>query len=132
MQPTWRSSWRWGRRREPVTIINELKKVHQVLGVASEIMHNLGIPRKNLLEGINVGLPVWDPPPELPPGPPDEALVARVQEAQGMAANEERRAFEKVLGTYRKISQGEPRQPAQVPGRRQEPVQPAQRKEVPR
>ena len=113
-----------------MTVIAQLKGIHAVLGGITVLMHNLGIPRKQLLEALNVGLPAWDPPPELPPGPPDEALVARVQEAQGMAANEERRAFEKVVGTYRKVVGGEPRQPAEVPGRRQEPPQPVPRKEV--
>jgi len=107
-----------------MAIIQQLKNLNAVFGFMNGIAHSLGVTPKQLTEMVSVGLPAWDPPEPRPPEPPDEALVARVQEAQGMAALQEQRAFEKAMQTWRKVRDGQPREPAQFPGRRQEPLQP--------
>ncbi len=104
-----------------MAIIGQLKGINRIFGFLNVIGNSLGVPGKGLLEDVMVGLPQWDPPEPRPPEPPDEALVARVKEAQGMAAQQEQRAFEKAMQTWRKVRDGQRREPAEVPGRRQEP-----------
>ena len=48
-----------------------------------------------------------------------------------MGTLEERRAFDKVTETWRKVKRGEPPQPAQFPGRRETSTPPPE-KEKPR
>ena len=82
-----------------MAIIQQLKNLNAVFGFMNGIAHSLGVTPKQLTEMVSVVLPAWDPPEPRPPEPPDEALVARVQEAQGMAALQEQRAFEKAMQT---------------------------------
>ena len=98
-------------------IIQELKGLYRVAGALSEIKHALGLPRKQILESVMIGLPVWDPPEEKPPLPPDQAAVDRVKGVIGVSSLQERRSFDKVMQSWRQIIDGQPPQPAPVPRR---------------
>lgn len=94
-----------------MAIIRELKGLWGVAGTLREITDQLNRPTKALRELVNIGLPEWDPPPPAPPLPPDLVTVQRVQEVIAMGTVEERNAFNRVIGQWRKITTGEPREP---------------------
>jgi hypothetical protein len=112
-----------------MAIIRVLKGINGIAGWGNIITNPLGSPLKSLREAVMIGLPSWDPPPPKPPSPPDYELAARVQEAIGMGSQQEKAAFDKAMQTWRNIRDGQPRQPADVPGRRELPpaAQPAKK-----
>ena len=114
-----------------MAIIRELKGLNQIAGQIRFIGDISGGALKLIHEAVHIGLPLWDPPPPRPPAPPDHETVARVQETIGMGTLEERRAFDKVTETWRKVKRGEPSQPAQFPGRREQTA-PTPEQEKPR
>ncbi|KKM84098.1 hypothetical protein LCGC14_1302680 [marine sediment metagenome] len=95
-----------------MAIIKQLKTMWGMFGTLREISDVLARPKKMLREAVSIGLPKWDPPPPAPPLPPDQEAVDRVMEVIGMGHVEEREAFNRVMGTWRKITTGAPRQPA--------------------
>lgn len=105
-----------------MTIIKTLKSLNAVGGALRGILPNLSVSRKSIMEAIGIGLPQWDPPEPFPPSPPDHETVARVQEATGMSTLQERKSFDKIMQTWRQVRDGQPPQPAQVPGRRELPI----------
>ena len=98
-----------------MSIIRELKGLNVLSGQLRQIEDIFERPIKALREAVGIGLPIWDPPEERPPSPPDFATVARVQEVIAMGTVEERRTFNKVLETFRKVRQGEPREEPSAP-----------------
>ena len=108
-----------------MAIIKQLKSLWGIMGTFREMADVLNRPRKMLREAVTIGLPSWDPPPPAPPRPPDQEAVDRVREVIGMGTVEERRAFERVIGSFRKITTGAPREPAREEERRRLPA-PAQ------
>lgn len=104
-----------------MAVIKELKSLWGVTGALSGIKNAITSPMKAIREAIMIGLPSWDPPEPVPPRPPDQATVDRVKEVIGMSTLQERRAFDKIMQTWRQIKDGQPPQPAQVPGRRELP-----------
>lgn len=107
-----------------MSIIKVLKGINGIAGLGSIIQNPLGTPLKSLREAVMIGLPGWDPPPPEPPHPPDVELAARVQEKIGMGSQQEKAAFDKAMQKWRDIKDGQPRQPADVPGRRELPPAP--------
>ena len=95
-----------------MAIIRQMKSLWGVMGTFREISDVLNRPRKMLREAVSIGLPSWDPPEPAPPRPPDQETVDRVMEVIGMGSVEEREAFSRVMGTWRKITTGAPREPA--------------------
>jgi len=95
-----------------VAVIKQLKGLWGVMGTLREISNIIPIAPKMLREAVTIGLPSWDPPPPSPPLPPDQVTVDRVREVIGMGTVEEKRAFERVIGSFRKITTGAPREPA--------------------
>lgn len=93
-----------------MAVIKELKGLWGVMGTVREIADVLGRPMKSIREAVRIGLPSWDPPAEVEPSPPDQETVNRVREVIGMGTVEERRAFERVIGTWRKVITGAPRE----------------------
>ena len=114
-----------------MAIIRQIKSLNAIAGQLRIISDITGGALKSMREAVMIGLPMWDPPPPRPPAPPDYETVARVQEVIGMGTLEERRAFDKVTETWRKVKRGEPPQPAQFPGRRETSTPPPE-KEKPR
>lgn len=114
-----------------MSIIKVLKGINGISGLTSIIQNPLGTPLKSLREAVMIGLPSWDPPPPKPPEPPDYELAARVQEAMGMGSQQEKAAFDKAMQKWRDIKDGQPRRPADIPGRRELPpqAQPAKKQE---
>ncbi len=112
-----------------MTIVKQLKSLSGISALGGVITNSLGTPLKSLREAVMIGLPSWDPPPPKPPSPPDHELAARVQEAIGMGSQQEKAAFERAMQTWRQVRDGQPRQPADVPGRRELPpaAQPAKK-----
>ena len=96
-----------------MAIIKQLKTIWSIGGTFREISDVLNRPKKMLRELVTIGLPSWDPPPPAPPLPPDQETVDRVMEVIGMGSLEEKRAFDRVIGQFRKITTGAPREPAQ-------------------
>lgn len=90
--------------------LNALKKLYVVAGALSVIKHELGVPRKIIREAVVVGLPIWDPPEEKSPSPPDQATVDRARATIRNSTEDERRAFRRIMEGARKIKHGEPRQ----------------------
>ncbi len=115
-----------------MSIIKVLKGLNGISGYASVIQNSLGTPLKSLREAVMIGLPGWDPPPPEPPRPPNVELAARVQEAIGMGSQQEKAAFDKAMQSWRTIRDGQPRQPAEVPGRRELPPAAQPARQVPR
>ena len=95
-----------------MAIIRQLKSLWGVMGTLREISDIANLPRKMLREAVSIGLPSWDPPEPAPPSPPDQETVDRVMEVIGMGSVEEKRAFDRVIGTWRKVTTGAPREPA--------------------
>jgi hypothetical protein len=95
-----------------VAVIKQLKGLASVMGTLREISDIVGLAPKAIREAVTIGLPSWDPPEEVPPRPPDQEAVDRVMEVIGMGTVEEKRAFERVIGSFRKITTGAPREPA--------------------
>ena len=95
-----------------MAIVKQLKSLWGVMGTFREIADIVNRPRKMIREAVSIGLPSWDPPPPAPPLPPDQVTVDRVMEVIGMGTLEEKRAFERVIGSFRKITTGAPREPA--------------------
>ena len=95
-----------------MAIVKQMKGLWGVMGTLREIADVLNRPKKMIRELVSIGLPSWDPPPPAPPLPPDQVTVDRVMEVIGMGTIEEKRAFERVIGTFRKITTGAPREPA--------------------
>jgi len=95
-----------------MAIIKQLKSLWGVAGTFREIADVLQRPAKMLREAVSIGLPSWDPPEEEPPRPPDQETVDRVMEVIGMGSVEEQKAFSRVMGSWRKITTGAPREPA--------------------
>ena len=94
-----------------MAVIRELKGLWGVVGTVREIADVLERPLKSIREAVSIGLPSWDPPEPAPPLPPDQETVDRVMEVIGMGTVEERRAFERVIGSWRKMVTGAPREP---------------------
>ena len=94
-----------------MAIIRELKGLWGVAGTIREITDTLTRPVKALREAVTIGLPSWDPPPPAPPLPPDQETVDRVMEVIAMGTVEEKRAYDRVIGQFRKITTGAPREP---------------------
>ena len=105
-----------------MAIIKQMKSLWGVMGTFREISDILNRPKKMLRELVSIGLPSWDPPPPAPPLPPDQETVDRVMEVIGMGTVEEKQAFERVIGSFRKITTGAPREPAQEEKPRRLPV----------
>ena len=115
-----------------MAIIKQLKGLNAIAGQLRIVGDITGGALKSIRESVMIGLPMWDPPPPRPPAPPDHETVARVQEVIGMGTLEERRAFDRVTETFRKAKRGEPRQPAQFPGRREQPAPAPEQEKSPR
>lgn len=98
-----------------MAIVREMKALWRVAGRIRAVVDAFFTPPKRLFETVRIGLPRWDPPQEKPPPPPDHAAVARAREVIQMGTVEERRAFDRVITTWRRITRGEPRQPAPSP-----------------
>lgn len=94
-----------------MAIIRELKSLWGVVGTFKEIANPLGLFPKTLRESVTIGVPGWDPPPPAPPLPPDQVTVDRVMEVIAMGTVEEKRAYDRVIGQFRKITTGAPREP---------------------
>ena len=105
-----------------MTIVKQLKTLWSIGGTFREIADVLNRPRKMLREAVTIGLPSWDPPPPAPHLPPDQETVDRVMEVIGMGTVEEKRAFERVIGSFRKITTGAPREPAREEEQRRLPA----------
>lgn len=95
-----------------MAVIKQLKGLFGIMGTLREISDVLEKPMKALREAVTVGLPKWDPPEEVEPRPPDQETVDRVMEVIGMGSVEEGKAFSRVMGSWRQITTGAPRQPA--------------------
>ena len=95
-----------------MAVIKQLKGLWGVMGTLRGIADIFGLAPKAIREAVTIGLPDWDPPPPAPPRPPDQEAVDRVMEVIGMGTVEEKRAFERVIGSFRKITTGAPREPA--------------------
>ena len=95
-----------------MAVIRQLESLWGVMGTLREISDVLERPRKMLRELVSIGLPSWDPPEPAPPLPPDQETVDRVMEVIGMGSVEEKRAYDRVIGTWRKVTTGAPREPA--------------------
>lgn len=93
-----------------MAVIRELKGLWGVTGTLREIADVVTRPLKSIRESVSIGLPSWDPPPPAPPSPPDQETVDRVREVIGLGTVEERKAYERVLGQWRKITTGQPRE----------------------
>lgn len=100
-----------------MTIVKVLKGIFGISGLGSIITAPLGTALKPLREAVMIGIPGWDPPPELPPGPPDDDAAQRAKETIAMATQQELEAFNKVMQIWRKVRDGQPREPARFPGR---------------
>ena len=94
-----------------MAVIRELKGLWGIVGTVRQIADVLERPLKTIYESVSLGLPSWDPPPPAPPLPPDQETVDRVMEVIGMGSVEEKRAFDRVVGTWRKVTTGAPREP---------------------
>ena len=94
-----------------MAIIRELKSLWGVVGTFKEIGNPLGLAPKMLREAVTIGLPGGDPPPPAPPLPPDQETVDRIMEVIAMGTVEEKRAYDRVIGNFRKITTGAPREP---------------------
>ena len=94
-----------------MAIIRELKGLGGIAGTFREIADLAATPVKALREAVAIGLPEWDPPPPAPPLPPDQETVDRVMEVIAMGTVEEKRAYDRVIGNFRKIATGAPREP---------------------
>lgn len=105
-----------------MAIIKQLKSLWGVTGTLREIADVFETPAKRLREAVSIGLPSWDPPEEEPPRPPDQEAVDRVREVIGMGSVEEREAFTRVMGTWRRITTGAPREPVREEIPRQLPA----------
>jgi len=105
-----------------VAIIKQLKSLWGVAGTFREIADVLQRPAKMLREAVSIGLPSWDPPEVEPRRPLDQESVARVREVIGGGGVEEREAFSRVMGSWRKITTGAPREPAPEEKPRQLPA----------
>lgn len=112
-----------------MAIIKQLKTLWSIGGTFREISDVLNRPRKMLRELVTIGLPSWDPPEEVPPRPPDQETVDRVREVIGMGTVEEKRAFERVIGSFRRITTGAPREPAREEEPRRQPAPAPKEKE---
>jgi hypothetical protein len=108
-----------------VAVIKQLKGLWGVMGTLRGIADVMGLAPKAIREAVTIGLPSWDPPPPAPPLPPDQEAVDRVMEVIGMGTVEEKRAYDRVIGSFRKITTGAPREPAREEERRRLPA-PAQ------
>jgi hypothetical protein len=105
-----------------VAVIRELKGLWGVMGTLRQVADVVQAPLKSIREAVSIGLPEWDPPAEVPPLPPDQETVNRVQEVIGMGTVEERKAYEKVAGQWRKLTTGQPRETPPEPGQPTMPV----------
>ena len=94
-----------------MAIIRELKGLGGVAATFRQIEDMLERPLKALREAVTIGLPEWAPPPPAPPLPPDQETVDRVMEVISMGTVEEKRAYDRVIGNFRKITTGAPREP---------------------
>jgi len=94
-----------------VAVVRQLKGLWGIAGTLREIANPLGLAPKSLREAVTIGLPSWDPPPPAPPLPPDQETVDRVMEVIAMGTVEEKRAYDRVIGNFRKITTGAPREP---------------------
>jgi hypothetical protein len=92
-------------------MIKQLKGLFGLMATFRQISDTLERPLKMIYELVGVGLPSWDPPPEVDPEVPDLEAVERVREVIDMGSVEERKAFDKVMGTWRRITTGAPREP---------------------
>jgi hypothetical protein len=97
-----------------VAIVAELKALSGLGGYLRILSDVLGLPSKSLIESVTMGLPTWDPPPEITGLPPDFETAARVQERVGMSTVQEQALFDQVMKSWRDVRDGEPRQPAVV------------------
>lgn len=97
-----------------MAVIRVLKQLNIASGVTRQLTDIIRRPLKQVFESVLVGLPDWDPPPPAEPLPPDQEAVDRAMEVINMGAVEEQRAFSKVIGTWRKITTGAPREPARI------------------
>lgn len=97
-----------------MAVIRQLKGLWGVAGTLRQITDVFQRPLKVLMEQVTIGLPSWDPPPPAPPLPPDQEAVDRAMEVIGMGSVEEQKAFSRVMGTWRKITTGAPREPARI------------------
>ena len=109
-----------------MAVIKQMKSLWGVMGTLGEITDVLQRPAKMIREKVSIGLPRWDPPEPAPPLPPDQETVDRVMEVINMGTVQEREAFGRVLGSWRKITTGAPREPApeETPRRLPAPVVP--------
>ena len=85
-----------------MAVIKQLKGLWGVMGTLRGIADIFGLAPKAIREAVN-----------------------RVMEVIGMGTVEEKRAFDRVIGSFRKITTGSPREPAREEERRQLPA-PAQ------
>ncbi len=94
-----------------MTVIRQLKGLGGVMASVRGIVDIFALAPKAIREAVMVGLPDWDPPPPAAPSPPDQETAKRAREVIGMGSVEERRTFDRVMGTWRKITTGAPREP---------------------
>ncbi len=107
-----------------MTVIKQMKGLWGVMGSIRNITNVMGLAPKSVREAVSVGLPSWDPPgPEWPPER-DQATVDRVSEVIGMGTVEERKMYDRVITSWRKITTGAPQQP---PPEEERPALPAPR-----
>ncbi|KKN36994.1 hypothetical protein LCGC14_0768050 [marine sediment metagenome] len=105
-----------------MSIVKQLKGLWGVMGTFREITDTLQRPAKMLREAVSIGLPKWDPPPPAPPLPPDQETVDRVMEVIKLGTVHEKEAFGRVMGSWRKITTGAPREPAPEEAPRAKPA----------
>ena len=109
-----------------MAMIKQLKGLFGIMGTLRQISDVLEQPLKMIREAVGIGLPHWDPPEEVDPEAPDLAAVERVREVIDMGSVGERKAFDKVMGTWRRIVTGAPREPVrEEEPRRLPPPRPA-------
>ena len=92
-------------------MIKQLKGLFGLMATFRQISDTLERPLKMIYELVGVGLPSWDPPEEVDPEVPDLAAVERVREVIDMGSVGERQALDKIMGTWRRITTGAPREP---------------------
>lgn len=96
-------------------IIKELKGIHGIAANFRIMSDQFGRSRKALTEFVTIGLPAWDPPPVLPPSPPDIETAQRISRKLTLSTEEERQQFKKVIGAWRKLTSGQPREETPAP-----------------
>ena len=105
-----------------MAMVKQLKGLFGIMGRLRQISDILERPLKAIQEAVSIGLPRWDPPEEVDPEVPDLAAVERVREVIDMGSVGERKAFDKVMGTWRRITTGAPREPVREEEPRRQPA----------